>query len=356
MTPRERVIAALRHEEPDKVPKEMGFTPAVEQMLKERTGADDLLEHFGVEMRGIGPNDTNRDLEVYRRYYSNLKEGATLDEYGVAYEPGDFHHFTHTVAPMQHFTSLREFEAYPMPDIMDDYRYDGVAEEIADIKARGLFTNGWVGHIFETVWHMRGMDRFMMDMIEHPEFAGFLVERITEMRVDMTRRLTEMGVDMIVLGDDVGMQTGMMMSPELWRRWLKPNLAKVIAAAKEADPGVFIWYHSDGDIEAIIPELIEAGVEILNPVQPECMDPAKLKREYGDRLSFWGTIGTQTTMPFGTPDEVKRVIRERIRTVGAGGGLVLGPTHVLEPDVPYENIIAFVEAIEEEAAERRESK
>jgi uroporphyrinogen decarboxylase len=354
MTPRERVIAALRREQPDKVPRDMGFTPAIEQMLKEKTGAADLIEHFGVEMRFVGPAETTRDTEGYRRYYRDLKEGSTLDEYGVAYEPGDFHHFTHTVAPMRHFASLREFEAYPMPDVMADYRYDGVAEKIADLKARDLFCVGWVGHFFETVWHMRGMDRFMMDMIEAPEFAGFLVERITEMRVDAARRLAGLGADMLQFGDDVGMQTGMMMSPALWRRWFKPNLAKAIAAAKEANPLVFIWYHSDGDISAIVPELIEAGIDILNPVQPECMDPAKLKRAYGDRLSFWGTIGTQTTMPFGTPDEVKRVVRERIRTVGKGGGLVLAPTHVLEPEVPYENIIAFVEAIEEEAAERRQ--
>lgn len=349
MTPRERVIAALSHEEPDKVPRDLAFTPPVEKMLKEKTGADDLYDYFELEVRGVGQCETRRDLEIYRRYYTGLKDGATLDEYGVAYEPGDFYHFTHTVAPMQHFTSMREFEEFPMPDVTDDYRYDGVEAKIADIKARGLFANAWVGHIFETVWHMRGMDRFLMDMIEHPDFAAFLVETITEMRMDMARRLAAMGADMITLGDDVGMQTGMMMSPELWRRWFKPNLAKVIAAAKDANPNVFIWYHSDGDIEAIIPELIEVGVEILNPVQPECMDPAKLKREYGDRLAFWGTIGIQTTMPFGTPDDVKREVRERIRTVGKGGGLVLAPTHVLEPEVPYENILAFIEAIEEEA-------
>jgi len=239
-----------------------------------------------------------------------------------------------------------------MPDVMEEYRYEGLAEEIAEIKAEGFFCTGWVGHIFETVWHMRGMDRFMMDMIEHPEFAGFLIERITALRADTARRLAVMGVDMVRFGDDVGMQTGMMMSPALWRQWFKPNLAKVIAAAKEVNPNIYIWYHSDGNVEAIIPELIEVGVDVLNPVQPECMDPAALKQHYGDQLTFWGTIGIQTTMPFGTPAEVKRVVRERIRTVGKGGGLVLAPTHVLEPEVPYENIIAFIEAIEEEAGER----
>ena len=105
--------------------------------------------------------------------------------------------------------------------------------------------------------------------------------------------------------------------------------------------------HSDGVIDPIIPELIEIGVDILNPVQPECMDPVQLKREYGNELAFWGTIGTQTTMPFGTPEEVKAVVKERIETVGQGGGLLLAPTHVIEPDVPWENVVAFFEAVEE---------
>jgi uroporphyrinogen decarboxylase len=107
---------------------------------------------------------------------------------------------------------------------------------------------------------------------------------------------------------------------------------------------VLVFYHSDGNILPIIPELIEIGVDILNPIQPECMDPAELKRMYGDKLSFWGTIGTQTTMPFGTPDDVRNEVCERIATVGKGGGLFLSPSHILEPEVPWANIEAFVEA------------
>jgi uroporphyrinogen decarboxylase len=147
------------------------------------------------------------------------------------------------------------------------------------------------------------------------------------------------------VGDDVATQRGMMMRPALWRRWLKPRLAAIISAAREVKPDILIWYHSDGDCRAIIPELIEIGVDILNPVQPECMDPAAVKAQYGDRLSFSGTIGTQTTMPHGTPEEVRGVVRERIATVGRGGGLLLAPTHVLEPDVPWENIVALVDAV-----------
>lgn len=149
------------------------------------------------------------------------------------------------------------------------------------------------------------------------------------------------------MGDDVSTQLGMMMSPEMWRKYLKPRLDRVIKAAKDVKPDIMIFYHGDGNLQEIIPELIEIGVEILNPVQPECMDPVEIKQKFGNRLSFWGTIGTPTTMPFGTPDEVRRVCRRNIEEVGKGGGLVLSPTHVLEPEVPWENIQAFIETVME---------
>jgi uroporphyrinogen decarboxylase len=162
----------------------------------------------------------------------------------------------------------------------------------------------------------------------------------------MAERYARADVDVIEMGDDVSMQRGMLLSPAAWRQWLKPRLARVIQSAKAVKPDVLVKYHSDGNPSAIIPELIEIGVDVLNPVQPECIDPAEAKRLYGDRLAFWGTMGIQTTMPFGTPEQVAEVVKERIETVGEGGGLLIAPTHVLQPDVPWENIVAFFEAVE----------
>ena len=133
----------------------------------------------------------------------------------------------------------------------------------------------------------------------------------------------------------------------MWRTWLKPRLARVIKAAKEINPDILVLYHTDGDCRSVIPELIEVGVDILNPIQPECMDHVELKLEYGDRLSFSGTIGTQSTMPHGSVKDVKVAVQKMIRTVGQGGGLFLAPTHVLEPDVPWDNVLAFVDAVRE---------
>jgi len=171
--------------------------------------------------------------------------------------------------------------------------------------------------------------------------------RITQIRVRQARLVAQLGIDVLRLGDDVGSQKGMLISPALWRKWLKPKLAKVIDLAKKTNPKVFIFYHSDGNIMEIIPDLIEIGVELLNPIQPECMGPKEIKRLYGDKLSLWGTIGTQSTMPFSTPEEVSAIVKERIETLGGDGGLILAPTHVLEPEVLWENILAFVEAIKE---------
>jgi uroporphyrinogen decarboxylase len=201
--------------------------------------------------------------------------------------------------------------------------------------------------IFETAFALRGLDNLLVDFVRNPEMAEALLERLTRLRCSQARAYAQAGVDVLLLGDDVSSQQGMLMHPRLWRRFLKPRLARVIEAARSVNSNTLIFYHSDGDCQAIIPELIEVGVNILNPVQPECMDPAVLKRQFGDRLAFWGTLGTQTTFPFGSPEEMRRVVWERIETVGRGGGLLLAPTHILEPEVPWENVLAFFEAIDE---------
>ena len=134
-------------------------------------------------------------------------------------------------------------------------------------------------------------------------------------------------------------------NPEMWRNILKPRLRTVIDAAKAVNPDILIFYHGCGNLQKIIPDLIEIGVDILNPLQPECMNPLEIKEKFGDRLSFWGTVGTQTTMPFGNAEEVGKVCRQMMEQAGRDGGLLLAPTHVLEPEVPWSNIEAFVETV-----------
>jgi uroporphyrinogen decarboxylase len=350
MTPRERVLTAMRRRPPDRVPRELSwgaFTPALMEIFRQKTGADDPAEYFQFEVRAVSLKDTGERPDFSPYLPANL-ENVTIDQWGVARRRGTFFHFERMIHPLRELKTPQELNRYPFPEPLAPGTHEHLEEAVVRLHARELAVAGDLAcTIFEISWYMRGMEQLLADLALNPDFAAALLDRVTEIRKVQARRLAQAGVDILRLGDDVSSQTGMLMSPATWRAWFKPRLQAVIDAARSVNPDLLIFYHSDGDCRAIVPELIEIGVDILNPVQPECMDPAEMKRQYGDRLAFWGTIGTQTTMPFGTPDEVKRVVRERIATVGQGGGLLLAPTHILEPDVPWENVLAFFEAIEE---------
>ena len=150
---------------------------------------------------------------------------------------------------------------------------------------------------------------------------------------------------MIWLGDDVGAQNKMLISPSMWRRMLKPRMANCIAELKRINPALKVAYHSDGNILPIIPDLIEIGLDVLNPIQPQSMDPAQVAAAFGDKLCFWGSIDEQYTLPFGTPAKVEAEVRTRLQTMGKNGGLILGPTHHVQLDTPMENFWAMVHSI-----------
>lgn len=344
MTPRERVLRAVQRQKPDRVPKEMAFTPAVYERFVRETGHTDPAEYFDIEVRYVGFRPP-KQLPDFSEYLARMPEGTQIvSEYGTGHLPGNFYHFARYVFPLQHATSIRELERYPWPDFTPSYRHEHLEAEVRAWHEKGYFVAGWVGHIFETAWQIIGFERIFEDFLHNPEFVEWLLDRITEDNCFKARRLAQAGVDLVQFGDDVGMQHRLMMHPDLWRRFLKPRLAREIAAAREVRPDIPVWYHSDGNISDIIEDLIEVGVTVLNPVQPECIDLDWLKNRFGDRLAFWGTIGTQTVMPFGTPQDVKRAVREMIERFAPG--LVLAPTHVIEPDVPWENILAFFEAVD----------
>ncbi|HIE27628.1 TPA: hypothetical protein EYP66_10105 [Candidatus Poribacteria bacterium] len=345
MTPRERVLKAINREWPDKAPKEAGFTPAIMELFKEKTGSDNPREYFGMESHSVGFRGPEK-INDFSKYYKELPPDARVSgEYGTGNQPGTFYHFTHRVFPLQKANTVEEVEEYPWPDFTPTYRHEHLEASVERLHEAGYFVDGFVGHIFETAWQITGFQEMFEKMITNPPFVEAVLDHITENNCFKARRLAEAGVDMIRTGDDVGMQDRLMMQPDLWRRYLKPRLAKEIQAARDVQPNLPVWYHSDGDVSLIIEDLIEAGVTVLNPVQPECLNLLEVKEKYSDRLAFWGTIGTQSVMPFGTPDEVKQTVKERIELFAPG--LILAPTHVLEPDVPWENIVAFFEAVEE---------
>ena len=198
--------------------------------------------------------------------------------------------------------------------------------------------------IWERAWALRGMENLMMDMMEESELAAFLLDWVTDLARQQAEFFVRAGADVLYLGDDVGMQRSPMMGMALYEQWLKPRLARVIEAARALKPDLLVVYHSCGFVEPFIDHWIELGIDVLNPIQPECMDFGRLHARYGSRLSFHGGIGTQTTMPFGTPAEVREAVERMLRIAGPKGGLLVAPTHMLEPEVPWANIQAFIEA------------
>ena len=253
-------------------------------------------------------------------------------------------HMTRMRHPMKKFDSLEQIQSYPYPDFINaDYSH--ILDQVKEINAKGLASTFVMGDmVWEIAWYMYGMEELMMDMVMEDEKAIFILDKVTELSCHRAMKFAEAGLDVLHTGDDVGMQQAMMMAPDLWKKWLKPRMAKVIKAAKDAKPDIIFSYHSCGFIEPIIEDLIEVGIDVLNPVQPECMDFEDIHARFGDKLSFWGTIGTQTTMPFGSPEEVSQEVRRNLEIAGEKGGLLCTPTHLLEPEVPWANINAYVKA------------
>lgn len=355
MTHRERVLAALSHKTPDRVPKTAGFTPPVLEVFRRQTGARDPAEHFDYDVRGAGLNPPNGErAELFKRYYPPelLNRGLRIDpEWGYGMLHGSFHHFFRYAFPLPNVKSADDLKGYPFPDLSMPERWKGVRERVERLHQQGYaVVGGCVGGvdtIFEPAWMLRGDTQLLVDFHENPALANALLDKTTEITIDGSVRLAQTGVDILVTAMCIGTQRGLLMSPKTWREFLKPRLAALIEAVKAARPDVLIFFHSDGKIDAIIEDLIEIGVDILNPVQPECMDPEQIKRDFGKDLSFWGTVGTQSIFPFGTPTEMKEYVKKRIEVVGAGGGLLIAPSQSLEPEVPWENIVAFFEAVEE---------
>ncbi|RMF93298.1 MAG: hypothetical protein D6736_02015, partial [Nitrospinota bacterium] len=202
------------------------------------------------------------------------------------------------------------------------------------------------GELFEAAWRLRGLENFLIDLIQRPDWAHFLLDRLADLARRNAETLARSGIDLLALDDDVGMPGKMMISPTTWREFFKPRLARIIQAARAIKPDLRILFHSDGYFEPIIADLIEIGVNAINPIQPDHMDAARIRQRFGSRLALWGTVGRQTTFSFATPDEIRQEVKYRIETLGRAG-LILCPAYDIdEPEVPWENLVAFLEAVE----------
>jgi uroporphyrinogen decarboxylase len=232
-----------------------------------------------------------------------------------------------------------DLDRYEWPD--DSRWYDGIPAALAAHK--DLFNTYSIGFsLYERAWTMRGMDALLMDMIERPEFVERFLDAIVEHNLRQVRRALEFDIDAVYFGDDYGMQTGLIMGRAHWRRFIKPRLARMFAPVRDA--GKFVMMHSCGCVAELFDDLIEIGLNCFNPFQPEVMDVFAIKRQYHGRLTFHGGLSIQRTLPFGSPEEVRRET-QRLIDAGRSGGYIFSPSHAVPPDCPPENLVAMMETL-----------
>ena len=350
MTDRENYLAIARRQGYEYMPVHFSMCPSLKAKFNEYIQTHELfIPQTPAKVKAL-PMITS-PKEAFDGYFASapLKPGSTVDAWGVGHEPGSAaaFHMTHMRNPMADLDSVEQIETYPFP-VFTDEGADRQRAMTEAFHAQGRAVMGDLCcSIWEQAWYLRGMENLFCDMMSEDPIAELLLDKVTDVAVRQMESLARAGVDSVYFGDDIGMQRTLMMSESLYCQWLKPRLARLIKAAKDINPDIIIIYHSCGYIKEFIPHLIDAGIDVINPVQPESMEFKQIHDEFGEVLSFHGTIGTQSVMPFGTPSDVRKKVFENLDIAGKKGGLFVAPTHLLEPDVPIENIVAYIRACAE---------
>jgi uroporphyrinogen decarboxylase len=366
LTPRERVLCTLNHEEPDRVPIMFGGSGATSMLapaydrLKAYLGIrsetrvssrifqytlldEEMMSRFGSDFRPLLPGPAVSTLA------RELPEDALVDEWGTTWQRRPGVQYYEMVRWPLRDGAATDLAGYPWPDLAHPSRFDGLRARAKAIREAGYATIVLSGLASYEICHqLLGLETWLVKLVTEPDFAHALMRQVTDRACAMATRLMEEAgdyIDVVVMADDLGSQNGPLMSPKMYRALIKPYQAEIIAAIKRRHPAK-VFYHSCGSIYALINDLIEIGVDLLNPVQVSAKDmgdTARLKREFGSRLSFCGGVDTQHVLPHGTPDDVRREVRRRIGDLGPGGGYVVAAVHAIQPDVPPENVCALYE-------------
>lgn len=390
MTSRQRVLTALNHQTPDRVPIDLGgfqtgihknayialldymdidprfrgdrLAPAeagvqimdpVQQLAKP---CEQLLQRFGVDTRYVFAHGTESFKGTIER---NTREGRLWhdlkDEFGVVWSMPDDRQLYMDIShhPLADAT-IDDLADYPFPKGNDPTRFTGIRDAALQLRRETPYaiSTGIGGVVYEICWYMRGLEQWFIDMIENPSFCEELLDRTLAFWMDYYDGfLAEIGdlVDVVMIGDDIGGQSGPLFSPDFYRRVVKPRQKRLVQHIKSLTSAK-IWYHTCGSVINLLDELIDNGIDILNPVQISAagMDPRELKSRYGRRLAFWGgAIDTQHVLPFASPDEIKQHVRANLEIFKPGGGYVFNNVHNIQAGVPPENIVALFDAARE---------
>lgn len=342
---RERVLLALAHQETDRVPIAMvcsGINAPARRAfaahLRAKRGL--TVEEYLLPLLDIvtvGPAYVGPRLRPGEDIWGVVRAP-------VSYGEGAYDEIQHYPLATAETPADLDAQRWPSPDWFD---YTVLPARIRALRARRdrtiMVTNG---NLFETSWYMRGFERMLLDLVERPALAHAILRRVTDFYKAYFQRIFAAApgeIDLVFTADDLGSQRGLLLSLALWERTIQPYHREINTLIHAH--GARIIYHSDGAIMPAVPGLIAMGIDCLQALQfsAEGMDPVTLKACYGDRLAFQGGISVQTTLPFGTPEDVAAEVRERVRVLGRGGGYILGPSHAIQAGTPPENILALFE-------------
>lgn len=339
---------SLNFEQPDRTPVFASFVPEIERRLRDALGisAADLGAALG--------NDMVKCCAGLEMSFYGQPEPEYIDAWGIRwrYVKNDSGVYTE-MAEHPLAGDRAKLDSFEIPDPLEDSQYDDFR-----LKKELYANEKWmIGSsqisIFEACWYLRGLDTFMMDMATDQDYAEKLMDKVMQFPLNASGKYIELGADMVWFGDDVSMQTGMMMSVDMWRKYLKPRYAKIFAQCKKRNPNIKIAYHSCGRCTGILDDMIEIGLDVLNPLQPMAMDPFETKKRYGKRLALFGGLCVQQVMPYGSVEDVRKAVKKLIAELGRGGGYILAPAHHIQADTSLDNVRALYESAIAQSPRRR---
>jgi uroporphyrinogen decarboxylase len=333
MTHRDRLRRALRYETVDRLPTQIGYTYAA---------GEQLAAHLRVSPADLPARLDNHLVRVDLSCPKRLSADGSIsyDWWGAGFATGEEGYFIKH-SPLAGATRS-DLAAFTWPDPHTPGLLDDAARTIAADAGEHFVVPNFGFSLFERAWSLRGFDAFLTDLALDPALAEELLDRIAEIQLVLIHRYLALGVDGGYFGDDYGAQKNLLFSPKTWRGLIKPRLARLFAPFRAA--GLPVILHSDGNIAAILPDLVEIGLTVYNPVQPEVVDLAWLRRQFGRDLAYYGGISTQTVLPHGSPADVREAILTAARTLAPDGtGLLLAPSHRMMADIPMANVEAMLD-------------
>lgn len=359
MNSRERVFIALtRSGIPDRVPLQFDLSLQKLEEFSHRKGVpvhytqayyeDVTYRLSGNELRlAMGSDCVIVGAGLPRGYQHPVDaKGHTINEFGMKMQQGDLY-MELIDYPLADATDPQDIEAYTFPDPLADGRYDDAARYIENYGGEYFIWGDVEVTLFALMRNLVGMEKLLMDMAMGKPYLDVLADKCQVFSLAVASKLVSLGVDGIWAGDDYGAQNNLMISPAMWRRYFKDRHREMYAALKARNPNLIIAHHSDGAVAKLLDEWIDAGLEVINPVQPGVPghEPEDLKRQFGQRLAFWGGIDQQQLLPFGTPEDIAAEVKRRIEIMGAGGGYLIAPAHIIQADTSAENVEAFIDAV-----------